>query len=834
MPTVDPERLKGDTLDLASIGRDFVIGLSLMVVVMLALAIPTILDRPLPDAVVLAILIPGLALVLLLIRRQRTLFKAIDRSGRRLADSEARIRDFAQSSSDWFWETGPTLAYTYASPRLLDLSGNDPAKIMGQRLSDLCPDPRSDAAERIATRRPFRDLALTVDLGDGYRRHFRLAGRPVLDDRGVFAGYRGAGVDVTGEIAASARSEALRDLMFDAVDSISEGFVLFDPEGRLVVVNDSYRYAYPQLADHLVPGITFEELLKVAARGRDLGAEKDLRGWIDERLHRHREGGTNDCKLSDGRWYRIGEHETRGGGLVKVLMDITEMKTGADRLAQQTALLRTFVDETPVAVAMVDATLRYLRVSRRWRTEFGLEDRDIIGQRHDVVMPSLPDDWLNDYEQALSGVAIEREEVSIDLGGRTLWLRRREYPWFLEDGTVGGLMMTAENITERKQAELALLQSQKMEAVGQLAGGIAHEFNNMLTSIGGFARMAQRTPERLERVTMCLAEVVRSADRAAGLTSQLLNFSRRTTEEETLRIPLGALLDELRTFLKPVLGERIALDLRCAVESLFVLANRDRLHQALVNLCINARDAMAEGGTVIIETGHGVPPERLRCRHPHLGAGQHAVLRVIDSGCGIPEEDLPRVFEPFFTTKAQGKGTGLGLPMVYAMAEQANGAVELDSIVGRGTTVTLYLPLADGAAAAPTIEGPPPLPRGGARILLVEDEDAVRRFAAMVLEDGGYAVRAATNGREALDIWEAEGGRFDLLISDLVMPELGGLALYDRLRAHTPLLPAVLMSGYSDEIPSEDAREGEGARRVLAKPVTPDALIAAVEELLTP
>lgn len=637
----------------------------------------------------------------------------------------------------------------------------------------------------------------------------------------------------TRQRAMAAESDALRNLLIDAVESIDEGFVLFDHDNRLVVCNEHYRGAYPSIADVLQPGARFDDILATAAErmGMADGATgRDLRHWIHQRMQRHLEQKAfTECPLSDGRWYRISERPTRSGGIVKVLMDITAAKEHERDLAHKNELLETVFDAMSQGLAVFGDDDRLVAWNERFARVMGYPATLLKGT-------STAEDFRS-FDASRQVNAIPKASVSDDL--------RSGHEMTLPDGRFieadvnpmprGGFVATFADATARRQAEQALQHSQKMDAVGQLAGGIAHEFNNMLTSIGGFARMALRTPEDSERVIMCLNEVTKAADRAASLTGQLLNFSRRTADEEIQPLRLKDLMKDLSGFLRPLLSERIQVKVTLDEPDLTVNADAPRLHQAIVNLCINARDAMTEdnGGDITIHLSRFTADAAFAERHPHVTSRALARIAVRDSGCGIDPAIRDRIFEPFFTTKDQGKGTGLGLPQVYSTVEHLGGTVDMDSVVGQGSTFTLYLPLLtageEATPAAPTDRGP--MDGAGSTILLAEDEDSVRRYLTMILEDCGFTVLTATDGEEALGIYREAGDLVDALVTDVVMPRLDGPHLAERLLADTPSLPVIFMSGYSAEESWKQLAEAPN-RAFIGKPVAPDTLLETLAGIL--
>ena len=371
-------------------------------------------------------------------------------------------------------------------------------------------------------------------------------------------------------------------------------------------------------------------------------------------------------------------------------------------------------------------------------------------------------------------------------------------------------------VSERGKAEEQLRQAHKMQALGQLTGGIAHDFNNLLTVIQGSADMLRRPGVSEDKRIRFAEAVVQASAKAAALTGQLLAFARRQPLRPEM-LDVNALIRDMTDLLDRTLGERIEVVTTLSPETCTVEADRAQLESALLNVAVNARDAMPDGGRLEIRTLPVADAEK----------GEMIALSVSDSGAGMDPDTLDRAFEPFFTTKVTGKGTGLGLSQVYGFASQSGGDVRIESAPGQGTTVTLLLPrrgaLPEQARAAHSAA----LKRGRTgRILLVEDNDEVGAFAAQLLGEFGHEVERAATGEEALERARAE--TFDLVFTDVVMPGMSGLDLANRLAALRPGLPVILTTGYSDEI----ARSGAGGRPVILKPYTPESLSEAIEQAL--
>jgi len=388
------------------------------------------------------------------------------------------------------------------------------------------------------------------------------------------------------------------------------------------------------------------------------------------------------------------------------------------------------------------------------------------------------------------------------------------------------------DITERKRLEEQLRQSQKMEAIGQLAGGVAHDFNNILTVIHGHASLLLSDENLSPSATKSAQQIAQAAERAAGLTRQLLTFSRRQVMQPR-RLDLNEVVSNMTRMLGRILGEDIALQLNYWSQPAFVQADASMIEQVLLNLAVNARDAMPKGGQLAIRISTtDVATNRLSL-HPDGRVGKFACLTVVDNGCGIPPENLRRVFEPFFTTKEVGKGTGLGLATVYGIVKQHQGWIEVESESGKGATFRVFLPTSTERSGMTEDKPAEHAVRGGREtILVVEDESPVRELVCSVLRGYGYNILEAESGAKALDVWRRNRSDINLLLTDLVMPDrINGRELAEKLRADRPALKVIFTSGYSADVVGKDFVLQHGLH-YLQKPYDPQKLALAVRDCL--
>jgi PAS domain S-box-containing protein len=416
--------------------------------------------------------------------------------------------------------------------------------------------------------------------------------------------------------------------------------------------------------------------------------------------------------------------------------------------------------------------------------------------------------------------------------GTVRWIHDHAFPVRDDQGEIVRIVGTAEDITERRQLEEQYRQAQKMEAIGQLAGGVAHDFNNLLTVIHGYGSLLLAGKESPGGTARAAQEIVLAAERAANLTRQLLAFGRRQVMQPR-SLDLTEVVTSLTSMLQRVLGANIRLQLIPYPRPLMTRADSGMLDQVLMNLVVNASDAMPEGGQLLIETTERTFTQREARKIPDARPGRYVSLRVTDTGSGISPENLPHIFEPFFTTKQLGKGTGLGLSTVFGIVKQHGGWVHVKSEVGRGTSFQIFLPAAEEADEARGAEIAKPQPHDGTEtILVVEDEPAVRMLTRAVLEPRGYRIVEAANGVEALQVWKAHKGLVQLLLTDIMMPEgMSGLELAARLRECRPELRVIYTSGYSGDVAGGQIQLEEG-QNFLQKPYSPQQLLEAVRRRL--
>ncbi|NWK96806.1 hybrid sensor histidine kinase/response regulator [Sphingobium lactosutens] len=561
--------------------------------------------------------------------------------------------------------------------------------------------------------------------------------------------------------------------------------VMIGGEGRIRAANGAFMLRAAGRIDANITGRDFATHMRVDDKGRLFLAREESGGLplrlLQVPLRRASQPG-GQATAQDGPMLLLLIDEPAGGGGTSAL-----------------SYIETLLSLLPFGLAMADRDGRILFVNKAFARASGLKSG---------TKPSYPGDLVVREDQAAVADAVRRFAVGPQMSG-DIAVRMRDQPdesTALSLAGVRGLgeaavLLSLKDNSEESKLKRQVAQATKMQAIGQLAGGVAHDFNNILTAIIGHCdlMLMRHTPGDSDYDD--IQQVKSNSNRAAGLTRQLLAFSRQQTlRPQILQLP--DIVSDVSNLLKRLLGENVRLDVSHGRNLGAVRADPGQLEQVIVNLAVNARDAMPEGGTLNIQT-YAVPAAKVReMRQQILPVGDYTALRVSDTGLGIPPDILSKIFEPFFTTKELGKGTGLGLSTVYGIVKQSGGYIFAESELGRGASFVIYLPVYAGADADHATHVPMPVRRtetwGTGTILLVEDEDMVRAVAERALTRQGYKVLTANDGEQGLEVLAANDG-IDLLISDVVMPNMDGPAMVTQARITHPQLPVLFMSGYAEE-----------------------------------
>ena len=729
---------------------------------------------------------------------------------------------------------------SFVSDGCRELTGYTPEDIIRGRISYhhhiIHPDDRETVADRarraLRENRPFQ-ITYRVTTADGREKWVWEQGRAVFGPNGEVEGIEGFITDVTKRKLAEERAH----LLARAVEQISEGIALGDRNSKLLFVNRSFAAMH---------GYSPEELI-----GRDLsifhpggqmrtvkrGQRKAMKDghFEGEVWHTHRDGTVFPTLMH---LHRFRDEQGRDIGMIGTVRDTTEQRRAEELIRESEKNYRTGIDSMADAVHVVDADLHILLANvalQKWHEELHLTG-EIIGRGLFEVFPFLPPGTREKYDEVLStGHAVVTEET-IHIGDREFTTETRRIP-VIEGGRVARVVTVVRDLTEhrrmeehRARLEEQLYQVQKLEAIGQLAGGVAHDFNNLLAVIMGNASILQKDHSLPAKVRDALADIMKAAERGSAFCQQLLAYARGGLQQ-----PVATEINRLIRAVVPMLERSAPPRLKCRLdlaENLpTIIADPPRIEQMLLNLCMNAIQASAPPATVTVTTAEETLDDAAAAKLG-LEAGPYVRLTVADHGAGMDAETLKKAFEPFFTTREMGRG--MGLAVTHGIVKSHRGQITLDSRVGEGTTAIVRLPAADQPEAAVQPSAPKPKaarpPRGTETILIIDDEAAVAGTVEQMLGSLGYCVVSHTGTDEAIGFLGSNAEDIDLVLCDLNMPGRSGREMARYIREHHPHITVMITSGFEDE-EAERALE-EGAAGFVQKPFSLMALALAVRETL--
>ena len=727
---------------------------------------------------------------------------------------------------------------TYANDRFCEISGYSREELLGQnhRLLKSGVHPPEYFREMYATiaQRKVWHGDFCNRAKDGHLYWVATSIVPFIDQDGNLEQYVAIRSDIT---ALKRLTEELRfsqERLTSVFEALTDGLVVREGSGRVLSANSAAEHILGVTRAELI-GATFDEaqLRAICEDGSPFSMEthpfvQTLRTGLPKRdvvmgLYRP------DKTLV---WISINTQPIRDadGKVVAVVSGFTDitMRLKADRaLRDSEALLRTFVQHAPAAVAMFDRDMRYLVASRQWYIEYHLGDRDITGMTHYEVFPEIPVRWKEDHRNCLAGAIIRADaDPFLRADGSKQWLSYEVRPWHHMDGSIGGIVMFTRDITqiklaqeERERFEQKLMETQKLESLGVLAGGIAHDFNNILTGIVGNNSLALVELPADSHVREYLLGVREASQRAADLIRQMLAYSGRG-RFVIQKLDLSRVVEETTQLLGISISKKVRLNFDLARKLPPVEVDAAQISQVIMNLVINSSEAIGDRtGDIHIRTGliHADAEYLAKTEiSDQLAAGDYVFLEVVDNGCGIKPENLKRIFDPFFTTKFTGRG--LGLAAVLGIIRSHKGTLSIHSEIGRGTTFKMLIPVARGNFDRPTA-----MPfddgrwRGSGTILVVEDEETVRHTVERILIVLGFDVVLACDGRDGVEKFTQDPRRFKLVLLDLTMPKLDGSQVFGEIRRIDPMIPVILMSGYSEQ--EATARfSGRGLAGFIQKP----------------
>ncbi len=606
--------------------------------------------------------------------------------------------------------------------------------------------------------------------------------------------------------------------------------------GVYLIQEDKLVYANPKLAEifgyhsprllvnkniaDLLPENTLPEIKKIITyllqgRGTDLKYEFQAK---------KKDGSFIDVETFGKRIQYNGKPAVLG-----VILDITERKKNIQTIQK----LSKAIEQSPVATVITDTSGTIEYVNPAFTEITGYTYEEAIGQNPRILKSGkMPEELYKDlWDTITHGKVWKGEMINRRKDGALIWEYLVISPLFNEQGEITHFLASKENITEKKKLENDLLQKQKMEAIGRLAGGIAHDFNNMLTVINGYSQLILHTMSVDDPLYKKIEQIYQAGERAKNLTSQLLTFSRKQIRQPDI-LNLNTLIHDMEKMLTRLIGEDVQIITQLDEKLWPIESDKGQLEQILLNLAINARQAMPEGGQLRIRTQNILLDESFVATHPGTKTGKHVLLEITDTGQGMDEETQKHIFEPFFTTKPTGQGTGLGLATVYGIVKQNEGHIEVKSRLHHGTTFSIYFPAVENTLPkTPSHQDQSNEFGGSETIFLVEDDPSVRELTSKSLNYFGYKVIIAKNGREALQMTKAPDFHFDLLITDVVMPEISGRKLVDLIKAKHPTLKVLFMSGYTEDHISEKGVQNKEIN-FIQKPFAPLELAKKVRQIL--
>ncbi|MBL8793465.1 MAG: PAS domain S-box protein [Planctomycetia bacterium] len=748
-------------------------------------------------------------------------------------DSELHFRALIEHSFDGITLLTATGDILYASPSALRISGHTAEELVGRSVFDLIHPDDLPVVQATFTRLLHTPGGSTTVQArcrhkDGSWRWIENTGTNLLDQphvRAIVSNYRDITAQKQAEQALQQSEERYRHLF----ESSPHPMLVYEWETqRFLAVNDAAVRHYGYTRGEWLQLTVFDiNPVEDEARLREVFRGPAVDGRVGLWRHRKKDGSIIDVEIR-GHWIALDGRRVR----FVLALDVTERLRAEAAVRASEAKYRSLIENLELQVFLKDRAGRYAAANQRFCRALERAETEVVGRTDAELFPADQAEKFRAEELAVVASGQRREaEMLLRIEGQQRTFRVVRSPVRDERGAVGGVLGICWDVSEQRVLEAQLRQAQKMEAIGMLAGGVAHDFNNLLAVIvGNIALALGSLPENhASRDLLLTAE--RAGVQAADLTNRLLGFARQTILRP-VPTQLQNCMEETVRILRRTVDPRIALEVRCAEHLWLVEADPAQINQVLLNLCLNARDAMPQGGRIALEAANVVLDADYPRQHVEGRGGEFVRLRIGDTGQGIPPEIRSRIFEPFFTTKEPGKGTGLGLAMVFGIIKQHQGWIDFTSEVGEGTCFDIFLPRHVPWTTTDQVPSTTrQAPRGGHEtILLADDEPMIRKLGKTILERYGYRVLLAEDGLEAVQLYERERERIGLVLLDLTMPRLSGHDALQHLLQLDPLVRVVFASGYSAE--HLDQAYHKRVMGFINKPFRPEQLAQVVREVL--
>ncbi|MBW2147859.1 MAG: PAS domain S-box protein [Deltaproteobacteria bacterium] len=770
--------------------------------------------------------------------------RQVRRVTRELQKSEERFRSLFENASIGIFQTIPEGKVLMANPEILKIYGYTLEEHLSVDITrDLyChPEDRELFLQKLQKDGVVRGFEHKARRKDGRIITMRMNAWIVRDEEGRTVRIEGTTEDITAQKEAAMAMEASERKYRELVERLDDMVFEVNLEGRLTFANAALESILGYLPDELI-GRSWADILEPADVETTLAVYREaLRGSYSLYY-------VNRCLHKDGRsrrlsWSLSPRLDASGAviGVKGTARDITDQYIAQERIRLLYEVNQLILDNIPMSVLVLGKDLRILRANQRYLDFKGIREENVLGRDiREVLSPLLLEQQnLSGHleKAAAEGGFVKIGGLKLQLEGQTeLYLNfhilgLRFPPGVENEGEEIRVLLLIEDHTRERRLEEQFLLAQKMEAIGRLAGGVAHDFNNLLTAITGYTQLLLIKMDLDHSMRREMEEIQKAADRAADLIRQLLAFSRRQVLEPHV-LDLNEVVADMDRMLRRLIGEDIELVTVLAPDLGRIKADRSQVEQIIANLAVNARDAMPTGGILTLETDTVILDEAYARDHMGVTSGQYIMLAVTDTGCGMTREVMEHLFEPFFTTKEIGKGTGLGLATVYGIVNQSGGNIWVYSEPGQGTTFKIYLPrVEESEKAIFNHDEPLSLEGGHETILLVEDEPVVREITCRMLKNLGYSVLEASDGEEAIQRAQEHEGPIDLMITDVVMPQMSGQKLARRLEPSRPDMKVIYISGYTNNV---IVKNGLLEPRVvfLQKPYTVQSLATKVRQVL--